>query len=234
MTQKTPFALVLEGFRASLPLMVGVAPFGIVFGTLAINAGLSPLQAIGMSVFVIAGASQFVGTQLIGDGAPALVIILTTFVINLRHFLYSASLAPLWRPFSIPWRMLLGYLMVDEVYAPSMNYYQQGGITGGELRWFFLGAGFNLAVVWWGTTLIGVAVGDVVSEEVAEALGFTLPLIFTAIVVPQLTNQPKIRAALVAAIMGIVLAPLPYKAGLLIAALMGIAVGVLSEKEKTA
>ncbi|MBZ0305568.1 MAG: AzlC family ABC transporter permease, partial [Anaerolineae bacterium] len=104
-------SLFWAGFRAAMPLMVGVAPFGIVFGALAINARMSPLQALGMSILVIAGSSQFVAAGLMADSAPILVIIFTTFVINLRHFLYSASLNTFLRPLSIGWKLLLGYIM---------------------------------------------------------------------------------------------------------------------------
>jgi 4-azaleucine resistance transporter AzlC len=228
--QKNSWTLFWQGYRAELPLMVGVAPFGVVFGALATNAGMNPLQALGMSILVIAGSSQFVAAGLLDEGAPAAIIILTTFVINLRHLLYSASVSAFFRPIGLGWKLLIGYLMVDEVYAAAMQRKQQGDLSPHEMRWYFVGAGFNLASLWWGTTLIGVAVGSVIDDDLTNILGFTLPLIFTAIVVPLLVTKAAFRAALSAAIVGVIFAPLPYGLGLIVAAFIGILVGVLSEE----
>jgi len=218
-----------EGYRAAAPLMVGVAPFGVVFGALAVDAGMTPFEALGMSVLVIAGLSQFVATGLIADGTPISLIILTTFIINLRHFLYSASLASFLRPLSLRWKLMLGYIMIDEVYAPTMLRKQQGNIEPQELAWYFGGAGVNLMTVWWITTIIGTAVGAIIPDDVTTVLGFTLPLIFTSIVIPILIDRPKIAAALTAAIAAIILDPMPNNLGLITAAAIGIVVGVWQE-----
>lgn len=221
--------LFWAGYRAAMPMMIGVAPFGVVFGALAIDAGMSAIQALGMSIFVIAGLSQFVAAGLIQQDTPAAIIIFTTFVINLRHFLYSASLAAFLRPLSLGWKAMLGYIMIDEVYAPTMLRKTQGDLTPQELRWYFLGAGINLITIWWATTILGTWLGAVIPDSATEILGFTLPLIFTSIVVPTLTSSPKLAAAVVAGIVAILLAPLPNNLGLIIAALMGILTGTALE-----
>lgn len=218
-----------QGYRAAIPLMVGVAPFGFVFGALAVAVGMSALQAFGMSVIVLAGSSQFVATELIGDHTPVALIVLTTFVINLRHFLYSASLADFFRPLKAGWKVLLGYCMVDEVYAVAILRKQTGMFSPGELRWYFLGAAFNLISVWWTTTIFGALIGDILPESTREVLGFTLPLIFTAIVVPTIVTRPLFLAAMSAGISGILLAPLPNRLSIIAAAIIGIAVGILTE-----
>src|SRR5512142_2393245 len=82
------------GVRAELPLLIGVFPFGMIYGALALSAGLSPVAAQMMSSIVFAGSSQFAMAQLVHESAPAAVIVLTIGVINLRHMLYSASMAP--------------------------------------------------------------------------------------------------------------------------------------------
>lgn len=231
---QSPLSLVWQGYRAAAPLMIGVAPFGIVFGALAVNAGMSVLEALGMSVLVLAGSSQFVAAGLIESNTPVLIIVLTTFIINLRHFLYSASLASILRPLSFGWKALLGYMMVDEVYAPVMLKHQEGQLSVWELRWYFVGAGGNLITIWWLTTVIGALVADdqLLPDKLTAALGFTLPLIFTGIVVPQVIGKfPLAAAALSAGITAVILAPLPYKLGLMVAALVGIVVGVISEEK---
>jgi predicted branched-subunit amino acid permease len=126
--------------------------------------------------------------------------------------------------------MLLGYIMVDEVYAPTIQRKQQGDLSPFELRWYYLGSGMCLVPIWFGTTVLGAWFGNQLSAEITEKLGFTLPLIFTSIIVPSLVPRPALYAALSAGLAGIILAPLDYKLGLIIAAGIGIMVGVLSEK----
>src|SRR5512143_816461 len=103
----------LAGFRAELPLLVGVFPFGMIYGALALNVGLSVATSQLMSSIVFAGSSQFVTAQLVHEAAPALVIVLTIAVVNLRHMLYSASLAPYLKNLSLRWKVLLSYLLTD-------------------------------------------------------------------------------------------------------------------------
>jgi predicted branched-subunit amino acid permease len=222
--------LLREGYVTVAPLMVGVSPFGVVFGALAAGAGLDLWQAVGMSILVIAGSSQIVGVGLIGESAPFAIIVLTTFIINLRHFLYSASLANFVRPLSLPHKAILGYFMIDEVYAGVLKRYQTGELSPDEFFWYFLGGGLNLASLWYLTTAIGWGLGNVIPASTREILEFTLPLIFLSIVVPLLVNMPRILTALSAGVTGIVFAPLPHNLNLILAACVGIIVGVLAEQ----
>lgn len=229
----TPRQLFWQGYRAAMPLMVGVAPFGLVFGALAVTVGMSVWEALGMSVLVLAGSSQFIAAELIRDQTPVVLIVFTTFIVNLRHFLYSASLADYLKPLSQRWRALIGYVMVDEVYAVAYLRKQAGDLTPHDFRWYFLGAGANLVSLWWGTTVLGALGGDILPADMRDSLGFTLPLIFTAIVVPVLKNRPLLGAALSAGVAGIVLAPLPNRLGLIFAALIGISVGLWLERRRS-
>lgn len=113
----------LAGLRAELPILAGVIPFGMIYGLLALAAGLTPVQAQAMSAIVFAGSSQFITVQLVAAGAPALVIVLTGGVVNLRHALYSASVAPYLKPLNRLWKYLLGYLLTDEAYAVAITHY---------------------------------------------------------------------------------------------------------------
>ena len=121
--------LMRNGYIAIAPLMLGVSPFGVVYGALAAGAGLTVWGGGGMSGFVIAGSSQFVAVDLIGHGAPGLIIVFTTFIINLRHFLYSASLASFLRPLTGRWKAILAYIMIDEVYAATIQRQLRGEFT---------------------------------------------------------------------------------------------------------
>src|SRR5512145_2421350 len=117
------------GVRAEFPLLVGVFPFGLIYGVLALSSGLSVPAAQMMSSIVFAGSSQFIAAQLFQDGAPGLVLLLTIAVVNLRHMLYSASLAPYLASLSMRWKVILSYFLTDEAYAPSVLHYEEQGIT---------------------------------------------------------------------------------------------------------
>ena len=225
--------LVWEGFLAILPLMFGVAPFGVVYGALATGAGLTMTETLGMSVFVLAGSSQFVAVSLIDAHTPVLLIIFTTFIINLRHFLYSASLTNFLRPLSQPARAVIAYFMIDEVYAATLRRYREGELSPNQFRWYFIGAGFNLVLVWWATTLLGVWLGNVINQATMNLLAFTLPLIFTSIVVPMLVSSPKFWSAITAVATAILFAPLPNNLNLILAATVGISVGVILETRQS-
>lgn len=84
----------LLGIKEELPILVGVVPFCMIYGILALSAGLGALEAQAMSAIVFAGSAQFMLAQLVREGVPWLVIIVTGFIINLRHALYSATIAP--------------------------------------------------------------------------------------------------------------------------------------------
>ena len=132
----------LGGVKAMLPILLGAIPFGVTYGVLAFAGGLGILAAFGMSSIVFAGSSQFVAVQL-STCAPAAVIILTTFMVNLRHALYSASLSPHLKHLRSFWKWLLSYLLTDEAYAVTITHYDQVG-TSPNAHWFFFGAGLTL------------------------------------------------------------------------------------------
>src|SRR5574338_844979 len=217
------------GVRAEAPLLIGVFPFGMIYGALALNAGLSKPASQLMSSIVFAGSSQFITAQLIHDSVPGFVIVLTIAVVNLRHMLYSASLAPYVASLSTRWKTLLSYLLTDEAYAATVIHYEQEGITPFG-HWFFLGAGFSLWFTWQVSTALGIFLGTAIPES--WSLDFALPLTFIAMVVPVLKNRAAIAAALSAGVVALLAYSLPYKLGLILAALVGIIVGTLLEKER--
>jgi predicted branched-subunit amino acid permease len=181
-------------------------------------------------MLVFAGSSQLVATQLIGHEASLPIIVLTTFIINLRNFLYSASLAAFFRPLSGVWKGLLAYPLSDENYATVITRKQQGEISPYDLAWFMAGSSLNLISAWWLSTALGALLGNLMPTYLVESLSFTGPLIFTSLIIPLLVSRSTLGAALSAALAGILLDPLPHNLGLLIAALTGIGVGVWLER----
>lgn len=214
------------GIRAEIPLLIGGFPEGMIYGALALNAGLSTLGAQMMSSIVFAGSAQFITAQLVHESTPGFVIVLTIAVVNLRHMLYSASLAPYLASLSTRWKVLLSYLLTDEAYAPTIIHYEKEGITS-YAHWYLLGAGFSLWFTWQISTALGIFLGTAIPES--WSLDFALPLTFIAMVVPVLKDRPAIAAALAAGVVALVAFSLLYKLGLILAALVGIAVGTVLE-----
>src|SRR5688572_14224966 len=153
-----------EGVRAELPLMVGGFPFGMIYGALALNAGLSNAAAQMMSSIVFAGSAQFVAAQLVQVATPAAVIILTIAVVNVRHMLYSASLAPYLKDLSLKWKVLLSYLLTDEAYAPSIIKYEKDGVQPFS-HWFVFGAGLALWIDWQVSTAVGILLAAYLTDN---------------------------------------------------------------------
>jgi len=145
---------------------------------------------------------------------------LTIFVVNLRHLLYSASVAPYLQPLRPAWKFLLAYLLTDEAYAVTIAEYQRTPTLGNHSPGFFLGAGLALWACWQASTAVGVFLGANLPQN--WSLDFTLALTFIAIIVPTLKDRGLMVAALIASLTGMVSGGFPYKLGLLLATLLGI------------
>lgn len=214
----------LLGVRALLPLLLGVAPFGVIYGVVALQAGIPPLAAVLMSSLVFAGSAQFLLAQLIGVGAPLLLMLGAVAVLNLRHALYSASVAPLLGHLPRRWKFALAYLLTDEAYAAAIPHLLDPAHRAVR-HWLLLGSGMALWSGWQLSTLAGVLLGKSLPADLP--LDFALPLTFIAIVVPLIRDRARLAAALVAGLAAVLAAGLPYKLGLFAAALAGLAAGVL-------
>jgi 4-azaleucine resistance transporter AzlC len=213
----------LDGARAQLPLLLGVAPFGMAYGAYAVERGIGAGLAQAMSVIIFGGASQFVAVELLATGVPGLVIVLTVGLVNLRHTLYAAALAPHVAPLSLGWRALLAYLLTDEAYAVGIRRYEQGDRAPFR-HWYLLGTCMALWACWQVTTAAGVFVGAAVPD--GWSLDFALPLTFIAIVVPALRDRPALAAAVAAGLIATIAFRWPYGTGLVTAAIAGLVAGV--------
>lgn len=226
----SPAGEFLAGLRDELPILVGVFPFGFIYGVIAIGAGLSPLTAQAMSAIVFAGSAQMLMAQLYGVGTPGVVIALAAAIVNLRHLLYSASLAPYLRKLSAPWKWLLAYLLTDEAYAVTIIRYHKSQVAPSpDYRHFFLlGSGLALWSTWQLSTAAGILLGTQVPAS--WSLEFTLTLTFIGLVVPALTDRAGVAAALTAGVAALLAFALPLKLGLVIGALAGILAGLIVER----
>jgi 4-azaleucine resistance transporter AzlC len=234
-TGPTPSREFLLGCRDELPILLGVAPFGMIYGVLALSAGLTSLTAQAMSSVLFAGSAQLIATQLIREGTPSAVLLMTVFVINLRHALYSASVAPSVKHLGARWKGLLAYLLTDEAYAVistrTVRDAAQPGPPSPHRHWYFLGAGFTLWAAWQVSTAAGIFLGAQVPAS--WSLDFTLALTFIALVFPALRDRATASAAVVAGLLAVLAIGLPYKLGLVLAAVAGITVGLLVEARRS-
>jgi len=223
MTARTQF---FSGAKAISPILLGVLPFATISGIVAIDAGLTPAEAIGMAVILFAGAAQLAATQLIGNGAAPPVIVFTALIINLRFVMYSASMAPYLKKVTAWKRALLSYVLTDQAYALSIAKFTQNP-DAPHKPWFYAGATAALWVTWQLGSLAGIFLGAQVPAQ--WSLDFAVPLTFLALLVPVVNSRPAIVAAAVAGITVMFAFNLPFNLGLITASLVGIAAGWLAE-----
>jgi 4-azaleucine resistance transporter AzlC len=219
-------------FRAgaidSAPMLFGAAPFAVIFGTLAMTSGLSPAATIAMSLLVFAGSAQFIALTLITGGAGLAVIAFTTFVVNVRHALYSATLRQHVAHLGQRWRVPLAFGLTDETFAVVQRHYATPGPVA-HRHWYYLGSCVAMYVNWSAWTGVGLWIGGSVRGLETLGLEFAMAATFTAIVAPLLKRRPAVAAALAAAVVALAAHALPYKLGLMLAAAAGVAAGAWVE-----
>jgi 4-azaleucine resistance transporter AzlC len=213
------------GVVDQLPILLGVVPFGLIFGALAVRAGIPPFLAQGFSLLIFAGSSQFIAVGLVADGTPPIVVVLTILVVNLRHMLYSANLGPYLADLPRRWKLGLSWLLTDEAFALASVRYQKQRAS--NTHWYMLGTGLALWVSWQASTAIGITLGTQIPER--WALDFALPLTFMALIAPTLVDRPAWAAALGAGVLALALVGLPFKLNLVIAVVVGVTLGLALE-----
>ncbi len=118
---KSPF---WSGYRDCSPFILVVAPFGLLFGAVATEAGFNLLETMSMTILVIAGAAQFTALALLEEQAPTIIVVVTALAVNLRMAMYSAALVPHLGKASLGKRLLASYFMVDQTFAVSIKKYE--------------------------------------------------------------------------------------------------------------
>lgn len=218
----------LNGMKDTIPLIIGAIPFGIIFGAVAVTNGLSPAATMGMSLFVYAGSAQFIAAGLVAQGAGAGIIILTTFIVNLRHALYSASLAPYMKHLPQHWLLPLGYWLTDETFAVVIRRWPQPDDSPHK-HWYHLGSSVLMFTNWQVVTLVGIVAGQQIENAGEWGLDFAMVVTFIGIVVPLIVNRPMLVCAVTAGVTAVLARDVPNNLGLMLAALVGILAGVGAE-----
>lgn len=221
--QRPPGRIDRRGIADAIPLFLPAIPFGFVIG-LAVSEGEMPI-AIGWatSLFVFAGAAQLAVVELAGT-ASVWAVILAGLVINTRHVMYSAALAPTFQQQPRWMRWFGPFMLIDQVFALVML---QTHRPPNEFRRYYLTVGLFFYVNWQWATALGLAVGPVVPDS--WRLGFAPPIMFLGIVLASVNKRPQAAAAIVGGLVGLATAGLQDRLGILIGAIAGVAAGAYVE-----
>ena len=228
-TVKTPAkSPYWAGVRDGAPFILMAAPFATLFGVIATDAGLTLGQAMGFSVLVIAGASQFAAIQMMMENAGIALVLLAALAVNLRMAMYSASLvpylgsAPMWQ------RVFVAYLNFDQTYIVSIaRYEERPEMTVPARVAYFVGVATPIVPFWVMMTLVGILAGAAIPD--AWALDFIMPIMFLAMVAPMVKSLAHVAATAVSMSVALLLVNLPSGTGLLIAAGAAMLTGALVE-----
>lgn len=218
-----------RGAVASVPMIIGGIPFGLLFGSLASSYGLSPWFAIAMSSMVFAGSAQFVALGLIAIHAPIWVIVSTTFIVNLRHLLYAADMVKYVKHLPIRVRVVMGFGLIDETYAAVRPLYGSGVVDEKTGHKAYLGSFLSFYIMWNVTTILGFLSGELIPGMSEWGLEFAMVATFIGIITPYLKNSPFWFCMLSASVSSVILSGLPNNLGLLVSAVIGVVVGYLAD-----
>ena len=214
------FSNALRGALIILPLSIAVVPWGILAGSLAVEAGLVDLQAQAVSAVVFAGAVQLVAMGLIKTGAGLSTLLLTTLFLTSRHLLYSATMRS--RIAHLPWyqRLMLGFLLTDELFAVCSH------VKRSEFHfWYAFGAGFSFYLMWQAATLGGIVLGQNIPDLDQYGLDFAVAATFIAIVIPTIRHLSVLLTVVIALVLSIAFSLLQVQGGLIFSSLIAMTFG---------
>jgi 4-azaleucine resistance transporter AzlC len=219
-----------KGFMDVIPLTIPVIPFGIIYGVVGVELGLSPLVTFAMSFIIFAGSSQIAFVQLYTAGASPLVMISSVLAINSRHFLYSAVLAQYLNKLNLYWKILLSYLMTDQAFSVSLSYFKKNQKKTFS-HYHMLGSGFTLWLLWQISTLSGIVLGNVIPE--ALGLEFAIPLTFLSLIIAELKKYDHLLIIIISGAISLVTYNFPLKVYIILSAFVGlVAAFILTKKYK--
>ncbi|MFA0550078.1 AzlC family ABC transporter permease [Vibrio lentus] len=213
-----------KGVLAAMPLSIAVIPWGILAGSYAIDAGLNQLQAQAMSAILFAGSAQLVAAGMFKSGIGLGTMLLTTFFITSRHFLYSVSMRDKISHLPARWRLLLGFWLTDELFAICSGQSQQ------EFnRWYAAGVGGGFYLVWNIASFVGIVAGSQIPSLNEIGLDFAVAATFIALVFPLIRTWPVVVCVVVSLVASVALSVNNVEGGLMIAAISGMLAGFISE-----
>lgn len=215
----------IHGAIAILPLSLAVAPWGLLAGSMAIEANLTPLEGQGLSAIVFAGAAQLVAIGMLKGGANLFSIILTTLLLTSQHLLYGLSMRPVISDLPVRWRVGLGFLLTDEFFALTSQYDKQQ-----FNRWYALGVGLTFYVAWNLFTLAGIVLGQNIPHLDKLGLDFSIVATFVALITPLVRNLPTVVCVVVSLFSSVLFSFWHWETALVLAGLLGMSAGFICQK----
>jgi 4-azaleucine resistance transporter AzlC len=224
-----------DGMRDCLPVVLGYVAIGLAFGVVARSTGLSVAEVALTSIILYAGSAQFVLAGLVAVAAPLPAVVITIFLVNLRHMLYSAALAPHVR-LPLLQNALVGLELTDETFAVASSHLARGVTASGP--WLF-GINLTAQVTWVTATTVGALLGEAIPDTKVLGLDFALASMFAALLFLQIASRPKLVVAVVVALTGAAIAVagtlvVPPSWAVIAAALVATTMGVLIEGKREA
>lgn len=218
-------ATIRRAIVDALPLYVPAVPFALVIGLAIVESDINVFSGWSGSWLIFGGAAQLTLISLLGSGAAVVAASTAALVVNARHLMYSAALAPTFQSQPAWFRWLGPYVLIDQNFALAVIEAESDAET---FRTYYLTTGATFWTLWQITTALGIAIGPVVPEE--WNLEFAVPLLFVGLIVIGIDKVSKLVAAVVGAGVTFLFASLPNRSGLLVGALVGILVGTIVER----
>lgn len=225
--RKALLAAVRKGALDMLPLSLAVLPWGILFGSLAIQRGFSGLEAQLFSAIIFGGAVQIVTVELMAENTPLLTVLFSALVISSRHFLYGLSLRAQLRTKPLRWRLGLGFLLTDELFSLSGD---RRAYRNKYRLYYAVGAGGSFYLAWNAWTALGIIAGAWLPDMTDLGLDFAIAATFIALVIPDIKSLPILVCVLVSTILSVIFSIYAMELGLVAAALMGMTAGFSVQK----
>lgn len=208
---------MLRGVIDTLPLILALFPWGVLVGTMSIEVGFTQLEGVAMSAFVFAGAAQLVTFSMVKTGAGVLTILISVFFITIQHLLYGLTLREQVSPLKAKYRVVIGFLLTDELFALIANR------TKGPFNFYYaFAAGFSFYLFWLLFTIIGVTIASSIGNLDAFHLDFSIVATFVAIIVPMVKNRPTTVGVLVSLVLSMLLSYLHIPGAIICAGLAGM------------
>ena len=204
-----------QGVIDMMPLSISVLPWGILAGSVAIQAGLSVSQAIAMSAIVFAGAAQLVSLGMVMSGASALTIFFTIFLITSQHCIYALTLRQNIAPLSLKDRLPLGFLLTDELFAVAISKLDRN-------KKYLLGAGLSFYIAWVLFSVLGIYLASTVPNLSDFHLDFSIVAVFVAIIVPLIKNQAAFVGVVVTLLAALVFKYFHIDAAIVLSGVIGM------------
>ena len=226
-SKKTYFTIIQKGFIDMLPLNLAVLPWGILCGSLAIQRGFSVTEALLMPMLVYAGAVQLVVIELIANNAPLITILFTAFIISSRHFLYGLALRNKLKNLPSRWRLSIGFLLTDELFALST----QSKAFKGRVRLIYgLCAGGSFYLSWLLWNVVGIVAGSYLPDLTELGLDFAIAVTFIALIMPNITNLPAFITICVAGVCSVIFELLAWQLSLVLSSLAAMYAGYITNR----